>query len=198
MKKKILKVSLAFNTLFLCIGIYISLPFLEKFLIKRYKIVLLGDSLTSGLEKSTTCNKSDVKFSGNSGFTTSNFILILKKQVIDYKPDTCYLEGGINDIILGIPQKRTFINYQSLINTMIHNHIVPVVQSTLYTVNDRDTNNKVDSLNQFLVQLCNAQHIKFIDLNKFLSFNKSLKAYLSIDGVHLNNKGYKIWADALQ
>jgi len=49
-------------------------------------------------------------------------------------------------------------------------------------------------LNQLLKALCFKKNISFINLNTVLSDNSRLQPQLTTDGIHLNNKGYELWA----
>jgi alpha-glucosidase len=155
---------------------------------------MFGDSLTEGWNEESSLSKSNCKISGNPGFTTSHFIWVINDQVLKYHPDTCYILGGVNDVGVGIPLARTFKNYKTIIDTLKKTHIVPIVQSTIFTLKSDADNNKIDSLNNFLITLCKQEDIRFIDLNKKMSINKKLNKNFSKDLVHLNTLGYQTWA----
>ena len=159
---------------------------------------MFGNSLTAGGKWNKELNRLDIKNSGVGNFTTSNFVWILNKAVIQFKPKICFIEGGINDIGIGIPLKRTFRNYQSIVDTILRHKIEPVLQSTFYVnyPNDSTTNfinSRVDSLNSYLSVLANKNGIGYIDLNYLLSENGRLKKEYSRDGLHINDLGYDIW-----
>jgi len=165
---------------------------------KTYNVVMFGNSLTAGGDWNKDLKRIDIKNSGTGGFTTSHFVWILNEEVIQYKPKICFIEGGINDIGVGIPLNRTFWNYQSIVDTLLNHQIEPVLQSTFYVNYPNDsitniTNSRVDSLNIYLSALANKKGIRYVDLNQFLSENGRLKKELNMDGVHINEYGYKIW-----
>jgi lysophospholipase L1-like esterase len=164
-----------------------------------YEIVMYGNSITQMGNWNCDLNRVDVKNSGILGFTTSHFVLYLNKSVIRYRPKICFLEAGINDIQVGIPLSRTFQNYISILDTLIKHNIEPVLQSTLFVCLPEDgiINLKVDSLNHFLEKSAYSRKLEYIDLNMYLSANKRLKAEYTTDGLHLNQKAYKIWANEL-
>jgi alpha-glucosidase len=198
MKKYSLIASLLINLVLVIEIINIKQSAILDLLVTQYKIVFFGDSLTLGW-KEHKLPKKDVIIAGNPGFNTSMFLGLLHSEIIKYKPDTCFIMGGINDIRDGIPLERTYKNYTAIIDTLKTFHIVPVVQSTLYTVKEKTSNVKVDSLNNFLEALCKSHGIRFINLNAKFSVNNHLNASLSRDGLmHLNTEGYRIWYKALQ
>ena len=106
-----------------------------------------------------------------------------------------------------MPLNRTFINYQSIVDSLLKHQIEPVLQSNYYVQypsgsainypNASETiliNSQVDSLNNYLSNLAIKKGVKYIDLNQYFSENGKLKKELSSDGFHLNDHGYKIWA----
>lgn len=197
MNKKLLTASLLLN--FLCAGIggYFLIPRIEAHFTKKYKVVLFGDSLTFMGDWQSLLKKKNFKVSGFPGFTTSHFLQIVKEHVLSYNPDTCYIEGGINDVRVGIPLKRTISNMEALIDTLQSHRIVPVVQSTLLT-SFSDLNLSVDSINRSVLNICANKKVKYIDLNKSLSESGKIKPYITTDGIHLNEKGYYLWANAIK
>ena len=173
---------------------------------KSNNIVMLGDSFTAGGKWSKDLNRLDIKNSGTASLTTSQFVWIINDAVIKYNPKICFIEAGLNDIEVGIPLNRTFMNYQSIVDSLLEHQIEPVLQSIFYVdyPSGSDTNmpgssetnlinSRVDSLNSYLSTLANKKGIIYIDLNQYLSENGKLKKELSTDGVHLNDLGYKIW-----
>lgn len=167
---------------------------------KSYNIVMLGDSFTSRGNWNYDLERTDIKNSGKGGSTTSHYVGYLKNAVIKYKPKICFIEGGTNDIGVGIPLSRTFRNYESIVDTLIKYKIEPVLQSTFYVNQPGDSivNSKIDSLNVFLKNLAEVKNIIFLDLNLDLSENKRLKNEYSKDGVHITEKAYKIWMNEIK
>ena len=168
----------------------------------KYNIVMLGSSFTAAGNWKKGLNRIDIKNSGISGYTTSQFDWRLKESVIKYNPKICFIQAGINDIEVGIPLNRTFMNYQSIVDRLIKNKIEPVLQSIFYVNYSSNhffadltnlTNSRVDSLNNYLSTLAIKKGIEYIDLNQYLSVNGKLNKKLSNDGVHINDLGYKIW-----
>lgn len=165
---------------------------------EKVKIVMFGDSITKGGAWNDLLKRNDIKNCGFGGFTTSHLVWLIKGNVIDVKPEICFIKGGINDIGVGIPLSRTKTNYQSLIDTLIAHNIVPVIQSTLYQENNPKSKTQVDSLNNFLIDLCKTRQVTFLDINSKLSNDSGLKAEYSKDGTHLTEAAYKIWSQEVQ
>ena len=167
---------------------------------RSYNVVMLGNSFTSRGHWNYDLKRIDIKNSGVGGYTTSHYVGMLKKTVIRYKPRICFIEGGTNDVALGIPLIRTFKNYESVIDTLLKYKIEPVIQSTFYVNQPGDSvvNSKIDSLNLFLIELASKRNIIFLNMNSLLSENKRLKSEFSKDGVHINRKAYEIWISEIK
>lgn len=161
---------------------------------EKITIVMFGDSITKGGDWATLLGRSDVKNSGFPGFTTSHLVWLLKENVIDLSPRVCFLEGGINDIGVGIPLDRTKSNYRSLINGLLEHQITPVVQSILYQQDNPESKVQVDSLNSYLKAYCQNKNVYYLDINDKLSSQTGLKAQYTTDGTHINQEAYEIWA----
>ncbi len=204
MKKYFYKASLILNGIFIILFILIGLKFKEKIIQKlidkkeKATIVQFGDSIIKGGNWNDLLGRNDVKNSGFGGFTTSHLRWLIEKNVIEFEPKICFIKGGINDIGVGIPLERIKINYMSLIDTLISNNITPIVQSTLYQVDNHDSKIMVDSLNNFLIDYCNQKSIRYLDINSKLSTDNGLKPEYSTDGTHINESAYLIWAKEIK
>jgi alpha-glucosidase len=203
-KKHFCALSLIFNGVFIVFILLAGFKFkeniLQEFIGRKEKatIVMFGDSIIKGGKWNELLGRNDVKNSGFGGFTTSHLRWLIKKNVIAYSPKYCFLEGGINDIGVGIPLTRVKENYKCLLDTLIANDIIPVVQSTLYQENDSTGRVKVDSLNMFLREYCDSKAIRFLDINSKLSTRTGLKKEYSKDGTHITEDAYLIWNDEIR
>lgn len=168
------------------------------------EIVMFGNSLVEGGENwKGKLSRDDVRSSGKGGFTTSHFVWLLDEQVIKHQPKICFLEGGINDIGVGIPLGRIKQNYQSMVDALLDNNIIPVLQSVLYVNQPEEQDNvskaqEIDEVNAFLQKMAKSKGIIYIDLNAQLSDNKRLKKEFTTDGIHLTGDAYKIWSDEVK
>ena len=161
----------------------------------KTNIVMLGTSLTSGGRWNLELKRKDIVNSGFGGSTSAHFLWEIKKNVLDYKPKICFIEGGTNDVLIGVPLYRTFINYKILLDTLIKNNIEPVLTGTFFLrlPNDAEMNSRIDSLDKFMKETAAHRHLEYIDLNKDISENNRLKEEYSGDGVHIKRKAYKFW-----
>jgi lysophospholipase L1-like esterase len=197
MKKAIFITSIILNMVFLSYTIYSSRYKIEAFFVKKYKIVFFGDSITNGGNWRELLHRHDIRNSGLPGLPTRNLLFAVNNTVIGYKPDTCYLMAGINDILMGVPIKKIDKNYTSIIDTLLKHKITPIIESTLYTTTD-SINYSVDTLNNYLIALAKTRSIRYIDINKLYSKNHLIQAKFTADGLHLKKESYTIWANALK
>ena len=169
-----------------------------------YKVVMFGNSLIEGGGSwNQKLGRDDVKNSGRGGFTTSHFVWLLEKQVIRYQPEIVILEGGINDIGVGIPIDRIKQNYQSMVDTLLSKNIDLVLQLIIYTdqgneAQNNDQRRMIDEINHFLKDLATTRNISYIDMNPLLSEKGRLKKTYTTDGVHLTDEAYKIWSEEIK
>ncbi|QMV67084.1 G-D-S-L family lipolytic protein [Sphingobacterium paramultivorum] len=197
-RKYIPKMLLFFIGSVLLAGILTGFKWMSDQNDEKITIVMFGDSITKGGDWATLLGRSDVKNSGFPGFTTSHLVWLLKENVIDLKPRVCFLEGGINDIGVGIPLERTKSNYRSLIDGLKEHQIVPVVQSILYQQDNPESKVQVDSLNSYLNAYCQSKGVYYLDINGKLSSSKGLNAQYTTDGTHINQEAYGIWASEVK
>jgi len=163
---------------------------------KKYRIVMLGDSITAGVAWNELLGMGDIVNRGIGGDTTGGFYNRLS-GIYSVKPELCFIMGGINDIA-GYNSVNTIkINFKKIIDDLLENGIIPIIQSTLYVSNKNPNwqrlNSSVYELNNELVKICHEKDIIFIDLNKILSKDGFLKKEYTYDGVHLTGLGYKEW-----
>ena len=72
------------------------------------------------------------------------------------------------------------------------------MQLTLYRCNEEKANKDVEKINDAISRYCTENNIECIDLNHYLSDETGLKKEFSLDGTHLNDKGYEVWSVVLR
>lgn len=200
--KFIFRGSLLLNGLFILFFLFIGIRFKEQILQKFFdkqqkKIVMYGDSHVKLGKWSNLLNRNDIKNSGLGGATTGDLVQLVHERVIAYKPEKCFIEVGINDIVLNVPLHLIKYNYTELIDTLLANNITPVIQSTLYQENNPQNKMLVDSINNFLADYCASHQLYYLDLNSKLSTNQGLKPEYSLDGTHITERAYETWSNEL-
>ncbi len=156
-------------------------------------IVMVGNSITFQGDWKKVLNRNDVTNWGIPGYTTGQIAWTIK-HVIALRPKICFLEGGINDLTLGITPKRIYQNQVGVIDTLLAHGIIPVVQSTIYQYKSSDGNKRVKKANKLLEDYCAKHGIDYLDLNGVLSTGNELKQEITTDGTHLKPEAYTLWA----
>ena len=163
---------------------------------KKTNIVMLGDSITQNIVWNDLLGRSDVANRGVGGNTTKD-ILNRLDQIYIPKPQLCFIMAGINDLTRRKSVDETFRNIEKIIECLKQHHIIPIIQSTLFTQNFDDANIKVFRLDQLLKTYSIENSIEYLDINAILSNDHKLIAQYSKDGVHLNDRGYQWWGKYL-
>jgi lysophospholipase L1-like esterase len=168
---------------------------------KNVKIVMLGNSITKGVDWNELLDYDKIVNRGISRDITSKFLLRLD-DIISLSPEYCFIMGGINDLYDDIPVDTILSNYSKIVDRLIDNSIIPVIQSTLYVSpqwkRHIEKNKEVAKLNSLLKNLASEKDLHYLNVNSVLSNGKTLMDDYTTDGVHLNAKGYKLWGAELE
>jgi len=177
------------------IGLY------KAYKLKDATVVMLGNSITHGANWNELLGRPDVIERGIPSDVLEGF-LDRMDYIYDLNPKVCFIMGGINDIYNWVSVDALMINYIRVIRSLQVRDIIPVIQSTLYAgqdwPNSYDRNKEVTKLNGLLRTYCKKNNLEFIDLNRLMSRDNYLKPELTVDNLHLNGKGYRIWADEVE
>lgn len=156
----------------------------------RGQVVMLGDSLTAQNEWGEW-----LPGAINRGINGDTVRGVRRRLSISVPEDAAriYLMIGINDLRRGADAGAVAEEYAALIQA-----IGPrvVVQSTLYTRN-KALNARVATLNARLRELCASGACRYLDLNPSLAPEGVLSADYTVDGIHLNGDGYRVWVGRL-
>ncbi|MEI0531477.1 GDSL-type esterase/lipase family protein [Brachyspira pilosicoli] len=183
------------------------------------KIVCLGDSTTYGYmvnRKQVWTSVLNTKFEdyniqfinkGINGDTISGMYLRFNNDVINEKPNTLILMGGVNDIFLFKPLENIKQSFVDIINESKKNNIDIITFTPIPFIKEDFTFFEVSSLEEmsdilmeyvnFINSYTKENDVKCIDVyNMFI--NEILKEHkyydLYFDGVHLNSEGHNIFA----
>jgi lysophospholipase L1-like esterase len=186
-----------------------ELDLYDIYKIEQADIVMLGNSLTHGVNWNELLGRNDVVERGISGDVTEGIINRMD-NVILLKPKVCFIMAGLNDIYNWIPVEDIYVNYTHIVNVLKTKNIIPVIQSTLYAGSEwgkdwnltsetnAERNRQVDKLNNLLRDYASRNNIMFIDINSRMRNANFLKSSYTYDGVHLNAKGYKLWGKEVE
>jgi len=158
-------------------------------------IVMIGDSITHQGNWEQVLGRNDVVNWGIPGYTTGQLAWTFKDIIREHpRVKIVFLEGGINDLTLGVPSDRIFTNYVQAIAWWRGHGVIPVVQSVVLKTDEPGTNAVIIDLDARLHAYCNANHVEFLELNTVLTSNGHLNPDLSTDGTHLQPAAYPLWA----
>jgi lysophospholipase L1-like esterase len=178
-------------------------------LINPESIVFVGDShiqlfeIESYFPNSKTINRGIL---GDDIIGLTNRI----ESILLKNPKLIVLEIGTNDL-KDHSSSEIFELYKKLLTTIqlkktkvIVTALFPLAENNYLTLRERqlqkceELNIRIEKINKSLLNFCAKNNIKFVNINPEFFNNKSgLVHFLNNDGLHLNKKGYQLWAGAL-
>ncbi|PEJ99343.1 GDSL-type esterase/lipase family protein [Bacillus wiedmannii] len=162
-------------------------------------VVFLGDSLTNFNEWGEAFPHIKTYNRGIIGDTTVGVMNQLDR-VISLKPVKVFLMIGINDLSAKTPKEQILKNYASILKK-IKNDLpdTKVYIESILPIRDGSkfpniNNNDINWMNQELEKLVEENGYTFVNLHPlFIDENGELKENWSVDGLHINGNGYKVW-----
>ncbi len=167
------------------------------------EIIFLGNSITDGAEWFELFDGNpNIKNRGIGGDDTDG-ILDRLAEVTESHPAKVFMMIGTNDLAYGKNVEYILNNYRKIINrvksespnTKLYiQSVLPVEDALHYT----RPNTKILKINEGLVELTKEYSLIYIDLDGVFKDEKGkLNPDFSIDGLHLNGKGYLEWKKIL-
>ena len=199
LRKSLLPISIILNVSLLVIIFQLSDKiFTQLFPASKVNILLIGDSLLAQENWNSLLKRNDLKNDAFGGAITQQILWNIERGQLLSNPKIVVIDGGINDLLSGVPTQRVFKNYQKIIEILRKEDINVIAHLVLYTVDNEEINKEVFVLNYLLKEYFESQKVEFVDMNLQLSDRKKLKSNFSIDGIHLRKEAYKIWANELE
>ena len=199
LRKFLLPISIILNISLLILVFQISDKiFTQLFPASKANILLIGDSLLAQENWNSLLKRNDLKNDAFGGAITQQILWNIERGQLLSNPKIVVIDGGINDLLSGVPTQRVFKNYQKIIEILRKKNINIIAHLVLYTVDNEEINKEVFILNYLLKEYFESQKVEFVDMNLQLSDRKKLKSNFSIDGIHLRKEAYKIWANELE
>jgi lysophospholipase L1-like esterase len=161
------------------------------------EIILFGDSHIANGKWSSFLDNNGVLKLGWGGYTSEQLV---DKIVIcsDFNPKYVFILCGGNDIYDDtFTVENTVNNLKLMADKLREDNIVPVFQKLMYQHNNPKFNLTIDSINTELSKYCLKEQIEIIDTGKNMYDSNGLKASLTYDNLHLNEKGYAIWSEEI-
>ncbi|MFW5735015.1 MAG: GDSL-type esterase/lipase family protein [Oceanidesulfovibrio sp.] len=168
---------------------------------RRGGVVFLGDSLTEGWLIHKEFQEHGLRNRGIGGDTTFGLLMRLH-EIVQEKPEKIFIMIGVNDLIKnelhGLIQR-----YEHIVNTLGNalpgaeifiQSILPVNWEDFPQASQYVDNDKILTMNKRLEELARRNGLEYLDLApRFTNRAGNLKKALSIDGIHINEKGYDLW-----
>ena len=164
--------------------------------------VFLGDSITDLCDLDVYYPGLNAVNSGISGDTTDGMLDRLEDWVFAYEPDIVVVEGGINDLFLGVEEDRIVENLLA-IAAAVHERApdAAVIVQSIYPVADSPEgylNSAVRRINARLEDMAAQCGYRFADVYQALRTEEgALTERYSWDGLHPNDAGYRAAAPVL-
>lgn len=162
------------------------------------KILMLGDSITNAGNWDTLAGSGNVDNYGMSGWTTSQLAQLVRDIVPRNEYSVCFYMAGINDFSWGRSAESILANNKDILNYLHSHDVIPVYQTLLYMLGNKEINSEIDWVNQKMQDFCLERNFKFLDLRPLLCRNGDLRDEYTDDGVHLTENAYIPWARVVQ
>jgi lysophospholipase L1-like esterase len=158
--------------------------------------LFLGDSHMEQCEWQEFFPGKRVANRGIGGETTEGLLTRLNALP---KARLIFLQIGINDLLMGQTPQKTAQRYSQIIKSLEVSgtqKVVPV--QVFYTRYSPDVNPAVSELNAFLLEAWQKEGREYLTLNEDLSPKRELLQNYTLDGIHLNAQGYRIWIQKIK
>lgn len=182
------------------VGLFRSYPNSSK------DIIFLGNSITAGVDWMELLGNINARNRGISGDITFG-VLERLSEVTEGKPAKVFILIGINDISRNIPDSFILSNYKKIVerikkespSTKIYfQTLLPVNNEFTQFKNHYNKDEHILHVNEELKKLAQKEKITLVDLYPhFLNAEKKLDKKYTVDGLHLNADGYKMWKEIL-
>ena len=167
------------------------------------QIVMLGNSITAECEWAELLQNKSIVNRGIIGDGTFD-ILDRLTPIIQAKPRKIFLLIGVNDLLFH-PLSTIGKNYEKIVKRIKTQtpETALYLESVLPIHNDLRRNGlknaDIDALNGQIFELSKKYNATYIDLaSKLKNTEGGLQEDLSLDGIHLNGKGYMILGENLR
>jgi lysophospholipase L1-like esterase len=166
------------------------------------KILLLGDSITEAFNTKTYLPEYNIINRGIYGDNSDNLIVRLDDELKNAHADCAFILIGTNDFAVGLDNRQILQNIRTIL-TRVSEFIKPenvVLISILPTLNiENRSNERINVVNNQFMELSAELGTLYWDLNATMkdSAGQLISDY-TIDGLHLSEKAYLVWAEQLR
>lgn len=162
-------------------------------------IVFLGSTYSSNRNWHRHLSRKDVDFCAVINFSRRELKMLLERCVWKKNPKICFLNGGHEDVISNVPLKTFLENYEWVVKKLMKRDIRPVIQSTIRIPEIRENViEEINVMNDRLKLMADSMGVDYINITEILCNKEGLKEKYTPDGIHLNEVGYKAWAEEIK
>lgn len=174
---------------------------------KKGEIIFLGNSITERINWSELLGSYKII---NRGIGGDNCWGVYNRldEVLASQPKEIFILIGINDIGRGIPTAVITRKYEQIIKKInskspktkvVLQTVIPIDEESIWYDYMKGKSPEIIELNKEITSLAEKFELEFIDLYAaFTNKNGSLIKEYTIDGLHLNGKGYMHWAKVIR
>jgi lysophospholipase L1-like esterase len=166
------------------------------------RVIFLGDSITEFWGKKSPFFPGESYLNrGIAGQTTAQMLIRFRQDVIDLKPAAVIIQGGLADIA-GFTGPSSLVEIENNLRSMAElasfNHISPILVGEPPPADYPGRTGpapvtQIVALNNWVARYCASSQFTYLDYySALVGSNGQMKAGVSDDGVHPNEKGYAI------
>ncbi len=166
------------------------------------EIIFLGNSISDNCEWAELFQNPNVKNRGIGGDDTDG-VLERIGEVVSSKPSKVFILIGTNDLAYGKTVDHIITNYHKILDSISQKSpeteiyiqsVLPVDEAVHWTRKMSD----IRLINEKLQVLASEKDLVYVDLFPlFVNSENKLNPEYSIDGLHLNARGYLLWKDQI-
>jgi lysophospholipase L1-like esterase len=129
--------------------------------------------------------------------TTVGLLKRLEKNVNNIEINKLFILIGYNDLPYR-SNEEILANIEMVVNEVRARNIY--VQSLLpVEAKRKDINHRIKDINNRLKKICESKKVEYVDLHShFIDASGGLSNSYSLDGIHLNGDGYRLWKELIE
>jgi hypothetical protein len=135
---------------------------------------------------------------GIGGETTEGLLKRLHTLPARGMGSIVFLQTGINDLFAGEEPEGILQRYTQILDSLLSKNYRPVPTLVFPVRYLNQVNEKVPVLNAGIVKIAQRRKISVISLNAAIIEGNRLSSDFTADGVHLNYRGYHLWASEIR
>lgn len=161
-------------------------------------VLLAGDSITEGWRSQDIDLGVEVSNHG-VGWDTVTGLKARLPQMLRHSPDKIFILIGTNDIGYKRDVQAMARELTDVIETLKRERAETEIYIQSVMPREQESLPYVNSINAAYRTAAERLNVNYIDLTPvFAASDGTLKAKLTYDGLHLNQKGYEVWAETLR